>query len=147
MKILIHLLQSRFADKELCPVDTGISFPLVGFCRPWMVFCNCLRTNSLVDRTGWKLFKKINHRNWVIFCYFDYLYLKQFIIWLLSSSDWRHSAGVKLGIAWFMRLFESLIRNQTDYKNNILINQIYNVLCEFCCIVADRATLILEYGC
>jgi hypothetical protein len=34
-------------------------------------------------------------------------YLKQFIIWLFSSSDWRHSEAVKLGIDGFIRLFES----------------------------------------
>ena len=50
-----NLLESRLADREVCPVIADMSFPLVGFCRPWIVFCNCLRTNSLVHRAGWKL--------------------------------------------------------------------------------------------
>lgn len=70
-------------------------------------------------------------------------YLKQLIIWLFNSSDWRHSAAVKFGTDGFMRLFVSKLIIIHKQKN---INKKLNLLCEFCCIVADRATLILEYG-
>ena len=102
-----NLLESRLADREVCPVIADMSFPLVGFCRPWIVFCNCLRTNSLVHRAGWKLDyrreKSIDHVDELD----EGIYLKQFIMWLFNSSDWRHSAGVKLGTSEFMRLFGS----------------------------------------
>jgi hypothetical protein len=49
---LDNLLDSRFVANEVCPDAPDISFPLAGFCRPWIVFCNCLRTNSLVHRAG-----------------------------------------------------------------------------------------------
>ena len=100
-----HLLDSRFVAIGLCPFTPERSLPPAGFCRPWIVLCNCLRTNSLVHRVGWKLkMQRVDDRDkrWKVSPY-----LKQFITWLLSSSDWRQSAGSELGTEGFIRLFGS----------------------------------------